>query len=122
VVTIVKFLKEENCIFCMAHYVRCMSKEEANELKRTGKLCQCQEHLVPVFDSPDFVERRIKGMCSCQLKNYFERIGVRSPQVIAFFEVTNSRNVIGPIPQKNGLIEYKISEGTRVSPYDFIRI
>lgn len=118
-----RFFKEENTIFSMTRYGRCMSKQEAKELKRTERLCDYQESLIPVFDSPDFIEDRIRKMNANQLRGYFRGIGVRNPQVIAFFEVINSPGeIIGPIPQTNGLKEYKIPEGTKVSQYSLVRI
>ena len=107
----------------MARYGRCMSKQEARELRRTMELYDHGSGLVPVFDSQRTVEERLRNMKKDQLKNYFRRIGVRSPQVVVFFEVPNSIDgIVGPIPQTNGLREYKIPEGTRVNVYDSIRL
>jgi hypothetical protein len=106
----------------MARYGRCMSKQEAKELKRTMELHD-KESLIPVFDSPKTIENKIREMSMDQLRNYFRRIGVRSPQIVAFFDINENINgIVGPIPQTNGLKEYKIPEGTRVSQYSLVRI
>lgn len=106
----------------MARYGRRMSKQDAEELKRTMKLYDHWSGLVPVFDSPRSVENMLRYMSKDQLRNYFKRIGVRNPEMIVFFEADSASEIIGPIPQKNGLREYKLPEGTRVNVFDSIRL
>ncbi len=96
-----------------------MSKEEYKEVIRTGQLQGSS--FVPVFDSPEYVENKLRSMTKDRLKNYFRSIGVRSPDVIAFFDIACT-DIIGPIPQKNGLREYKVAEGTKVNVYSSIRL
>lgn len=105
----------------MVHYGRCMSKQEARELKRTMRLYDHGNGLVPVFDSPKNIEDRLRSMSKDRLRNYFRNIGIRNPQTVVFFEADSIDGVIGPIPQTNGLREYKIPEGTKVNIYDLIR-
>jgi len=92
---------------------RCMSKSEANTLAKTGTL-DTSESFVPVFDANRCVEDRLNGMKKDERKNYFHKIGVRCMQRIIFFDVDPNTNIIGPVPQKNGLREYKIPSGTHV--------
>ncbi|MEM7826680.1 MAG: hypothetical protein QXQ40_00450 [Candidatus Aenigmatarchaeota archaeon] len=107
----------------MTIYGRCMSRQEARELKRTMELRDNGSGLVPVFDSPRYVEERLRKMSKDQLRNYFRRIGVRNPYEIVLFEISESIDeMVGPIPQTNGLIEYKIPEGTRVKVYSTIKL
>ena len=109
-------------VYKMARYGRCMSKQEAKDLKKTMKLQDCIGNLIPVFDSSKAVESRLKNMDVDRLKNYFRMIGVRNPSIVAFFDIPNSGMIVGPIPQKNGLREYKIPEGTRINGCDLIKL
>jgi len=106
----------------MVRYGRCVSKQEAKELKQTMELCDHSGGLVPVFDSPKTIENRLRNMSHDQLRNYFRRIGVRSPQMVLFFDIDNTDGIVGPIPQTNGLREYKVSQGTKIQWYDSIRL
>ena len=106
----------------MARYGRCMSKQEAKELKRTMELHDSAGNLIPVFDSPKSIESRLRSMSMDQLRNYFRRIGVRNPQTVVFFDISGNKGIVGPIPQSNGLREYKIPEGTKVNEYNLIKI
>lgn len=106
----------------MVRYGRCMSKQESKELKKTRKLHDSSGNLIPVFDSPRSIENKLRGMSMDQLKNHFRKIGVRNAQIVAFFDVSENRGIVGPIPQKNGLREYKIPEGTRVNEYSLMKI
>lgn len=103
-------------------YGRCMSKEDARGLKRTGILMDHGSGSVPVFDSPGYVEKRIMGMGRDRLKNYFRDIGVRDANTVVFFETNLRDGIVGPIGQKNGLREYKIPAGTRVNVYGLIPV
>jgi len=106
----------------MVRYGRCMSKQEAKNLKKTGKLEDSEGSLIPVFDSRRALEDRLRKMSGDQLKNYFRSIGVRNPQMVAFFDISENERIVGPIPQTNGLREYKIPQGTRVNEYSLIKI
>jgi len=98
-------------------YVKTRSKE-----LETRKLDYSDDGLIPVFDSPRALEDRLRKMNKDQLRTYFRRIGVRTPQMVAFFDISKDGEIIGPIPQTNGLNEYKIPQGTRVNEYSLIRI
>jgi len=106
----------------MVRYGRCMSKQRAKKLKKTGILEDSGGGLIPVFDSHKALEDRLRRMSGDQLRNYFKSIGVRNPQMVAFFDISENKGMVGPIPQTNGLREYKIPQGTRVDEYSSIRI
>ena len=99
-----------------------MSKQEAKTLKKTGKLEDIGNDLIPIFDNTRIVEDKLRRMDGDKLRNYFRSIGVRNPQVVAFFEIYNEKEIVGPIPQKNGLREYKAHSGTRINEYSSIRV
>ncbi len=94
---------------------RCLSKKGAKQLERTGVL-DAEEPLVPVFDATQVVSK-LKRMNNDRIKGLFKKIGVRSAQVIEYFTLSSLENVgiVGPIPQTNGLMEYKIPSGTSVN-------
>ncbi len=105
----------------MARYGRCMSRQEAKELRRIQRLYSRTGGLVPVFDCSRSAEAILRTMSNDRLREYFMTIGVRSPQTIVFFEVDGLIDV-GPIPQKNGLREYKIPAGTSINVCNSIRL
>jgi len=106
----------------MTKFGRCMSKTDAKKLKDTSRLVDEGTGLVPVFGSPTYVEKRLSGMNDNQLRNYFRSIGVRSPETLVFFEVNSIDSIVGPIPQRNGLFEYKLPNGTPVEVYSTRRL
>jgi hypothetical protein len=91
---------------------RCLSKKGAKKLERTGIL-DAEKSLVPVFDATH-VHSKLVRKTKDQIKGLFKQIGVRSAQVIEYFTIPENINLIGPIPQSNGLVEYKIPSGTPV--------
>lgn len=107
----------------MVTYGRCMSKKEAEAIKKSQQLQDSYSDGVPVFDCPPHIYANLKGRKKKELKEYFRRIGVRSPEVIVFFDVDNPvAAIVGPVPQKNGLKEYKLKNGTKVKIIDKFRL
>lgn len=101
---------------------RCMSKRELRRLRREMELYDDGSGYVPVFDCPRHVEEKLRGMRRGDLRDYFRRIGVRCADVVVFFEVADSVELLKSSWQKNGLQEYKVPEGTKVEIYDLIRL
>jgi uncharacterized protein YprB with RNaseH-like and TPR domain len=96
-------------------YGRAMSKDEWKRLKKTKILSDHGNGLVPVFDNPEYIEEKLKKMSKDKLENYFRTIGVRNCDVIVFFDIeTDGLKIVGPVPQTNGLREYKIPEGAQI--------
>jgi hypothetical protein len=104
-----------NFLVIKMRYGRCMSKNEMRQLQRTGELDEGSGGLVPVFDSPRHVEEQMSGMSKDGLRRQFREIGVRNPYAVAFFETDAS--AVGPIPQRNGLREFKLPSATPVRVY-----
>ena len=105
-------------------YGRCMSRKDYRALEKTGLLHDDGGQVVPVFDAPDNVVARLSSWDECGRRNYFRRIGVRSPEVVAFFRVDIADlegRIVGPIPQSNGLLEYKLPTGIRVEAVGYLR-
>ena len=91
---------------------RCLSKEEAGEIRQNHALVGASG-LVPVFDCPTTIKDRLAIMNRDRRRGIFRSIGVRDPKTIILFEIEEDQ-AIGPIPQKNGLMEYKVPSGTPV--------
>jgi hypothetical protein len=92
---------------------RCVGKAEGKAIKRDGTLSDSQGALVPVFDGAQSILQKLSNMSSDQVRNYFRGIGVRNPHEVVLFQ-TDTAPVAGPIPQSNGLREYKFSSGSPV--------
>lgn len=89
---------------------RCMSKEEFKELKETGTLGY-EDELVPVFNSTNYTDKLLSRLNrGREIGNYFRRIGVRKPDVVAIMEIPN-KAIEGP-NQTNGLKEFLVPKGT----------
>ena len=108
----------------MVRYGRCMSKQSAKGLLETGVLVDDgPSSLVPVFDCPRVVEERLNSMSNDSIRNYFRHIGVRHADTVVLFSIdSHVDGIVGPIPQTNGLAEYKIPAGTPVEVYRRIRV
>jgi hypothetical protein len=96
-------------------YGRCLSKQEAKDLRKNGQLNDSDNSLIPIFNAPEYIQKKLNGMKRDQLKNYFRRIGVRQADTVIFFGMEPNLIEVGPVPQKNGLNEYKVPSGTPVS-------
>lgn len=98
-------------------YGRAMSKSEMKITKAkkalTGSPKREEGDLIGVFDCPPEVLGKLKSMDDDQRKTFFGRIGVSGATKIIFFE-TKLKPKVGPIPQTNGLIEYKFPKGTPI--------
>ena len=104
-------------------YGRAMSKREAKELKKTHKLRDSHDgEYIPVFDSPKYILNKIHQMNNDKIKGFFRQIGIRKLKRIVLFDVPQTDNIIGPIPQTNGLREYKIPAGTLVEVIETINL
>ena len=90
-------------------YGRVMSKKEFAKMQAARQLSSRQQP-TPVFDSPLKVRERILSMSRDERALFFRKIGVRSIDRIVFFQ-TPLKPVVGPVPQKNGLLEYKFPRG-----------
>ncbi|MDO8628793.1 MAG: hypothetical protein Q7R56_03490 [Nanoarchaeota archaeon] len=104
-------------------YGRCMSYDDFKELKKTGILTDDGGPMVPVFDAPDSVVACLSSWDKTGRRNYFRRIGVRNPEVVAFFRVNVADlegRLVGPVRQKNGLLEYKLPTGIHVEPRGYL--
>ena len=69
----------------------------------------------PVFDAPRSVIAKIKSMSKDQMKTFFGQIGVVGGMNVVFFHTRlKPINHDNPIPQSNGLREYKFPRGIEV--------
>jgi hypothetical protein len=100
---------------------RCMSKDEFKALKRTGALVGQPGELVPTFSAPDSIVRRHDQMNNDRLRQTFRGIGVREPYGVAYLH-TPSNPTVGPVPQSNGLNEFKFPAGTPVDLNGFRKL
>jgi hypothetical protein len=98
-------------------YGRAMSKEEARKTisnsQLTGSPKRREEDLIGVFFCTPSVVNRMDSMSDDERKNLFSKIGVVGGVKIIYFK-TRLKPVAGPIPQSNGLIEYKFPKGTHI--------
>ena len=86
-------------------YGRVMSDDEFKRMKESNTLSSGQNP-TPVFDSPLDVTKRIFSMSKNEREVFFRAIGVRSMGRLVIFQ-TRLKPVVGPVPQTNGLSEYK---------------
>ena len=95
-------------------YGRAMSKAEYENTLNTGHL-SCGKDPTPVFDAPPAVVERLSRMSRDQLKNFFAVIGVVGAVHLVLFRTRRKPINYGrPIPQSNGLREYKFPRGMRI--------
>ncbi|NQV90900.1 hypothetical protein HQ489_00330 [Candidatus Woesearchaeota archaeon] len=97
-------------------YGRIMSSKEFRNMKSTG-LLSSDKNPTPVFDATPAVIDRIDSMSTDRRSTYFQEIGVRSTDNIVYFR-TKLKPVVGPVPQSNGLREYKFPKGI---PVEFLK-
>ena len=76
-----------------------------------------EKNPTPVFDASSSVIRRLDSMSIDRRATYFREIGVRSTDNIVYFK-TDLIPVVGPVPQSNGLREYKFPKGI---PVEFLK-
>lgn len=93
-------------------YGRVMSDREFKQMKETGELSSRQDP-TPVFDCPKNVRDSIFSMSRDKRAEFFRAVGVRSIHVLVLFQ-TALKPVVGPVPQSNGLREYKFPKGIPV--------
>jgi hypothetical protein len=89
-------------------YGRAMS---SNEFKKTIALncLSSAKDPTPVFDAPASVINKISSLSKDRMKNFFAQIGVEGAIHIVFFQTkVKPVNFDRPIPQSNGLREYKL--------------
>lgn len=86
-------------------YGRIMGSKEFKKMKETQCL-SADKDPTPVFDCSEDVKKRILTMRPDQREGFFRWIGVRNPEIVVFFQ-TRLKPIVGPIPQANGLQEYK---------------
>jgi hypothetical protein len=98
-------------------YGRAMSpKEEKKTLskeKLSGSQKRQENELIGVFDSPPAIKKRIESMTKDKRKEFFGSIGVVGATNVVFFQ-TKLIPKIGPVPQSNGLNEYKFPKETPI--------
>jgi hypothetical protein len=115
-VVVIQF-KKEHYLSSARSYGRIMNRSEAKFLLSKKTLSRSTDRssgaLVGVFDSPPSLRRKLVVMPEDERKNYFGEIGARGTSIV-FFETTLKPSV-GPIPQSNGLKEYKFPRGIRIS-------
>lgn len=89
----------------------------SNEYKKTltKKKLSSSKDPTPVFDAPRIVIAKIKAMSKDQMKTFFGQIGVVGDMDVVFFQTRlKPVNHNNPIPQSNGLREYKFPKGIEV--------
>ena len=98
-----------------------MGKDEAKALKREGALEDTNGQMIPTFGFTNKVYQILTQMSGDATRRFFRGIGVRNPDEVVIFE-TDAMPAVGPIPQRNGLYEYKFNPGTPVLIRDRLRI
>lgn len=95
-------------------YGRVMSSDEYKKTIAKKKLCSSKDP-IPVFDAPRKVRERILALSKDELKNFFGQIGVAAGAHVIFFQTRlKPFNHDKPIPQSNGLREYKFPKGENI--------
>ncbi len=98
-------------------YGRAMSKKEAKQTKVKKELIGSPKRkegdLVAVFDCTATLVARLDSMSSDEIKNFFGAIGVQGEVNIVYFK-TKLKPKACPIPQSNGLREYKFPKNTPI--------
>ena len=93
-------------------YGRMMSTREYKKTLTNGILSSSKDP-TPVFDCPPSVKTKIFALSLDQRQNFFRAIGVRSADKMVIFQ-TPWIPPVGPVPQSNGLREYKFPKGTPI--------
>ncbi len=97
-------------------YGRYMYKKEKRAFERTGFMAggprRTRENLVACFGAPKHWRERLNAMSPDQVKTFFWQIRARGGYLVYF--TTNVKPVVGPVPQSNGLQEYKFPGGIQV--------
>lgn len=95
-------------------YGRAMSFQEFKKTFNLKRLSSGKDP-TPVFDASTSVVRQIKSMTKDQLKNFFAQVGVEGAAKVIFFKTkVKPFNHDRPIPQSNGLREYKFPQGMSI--------
>jgi hypothetical protein len=95
-------------------YGRAMASHEYKKTLSEKKLSSSKDP-TPVFDAPRSVIAKIKSMSKDQIKTFFSQIGVVGGMNVVFFRTRlKPVNHDHPIPQSNGLQEYKFPIGIEV--------
>tara|TARA_Y100000310_G_scaffold85037_1_gene81881 strand:- start:1083 stop:1952 length:870 start_codon:yes stop_codon:yes gene_type:complete len=94
-------------------YGRAMARVEYKKTLTNKKLSSIKNP-TPVFDAPKSVINRIKEMSKDQTKLFFGQIGVLGGVNVVFFETKLKPINQDPIPQSNGLREYKFPKGIEI--------
>lgn len=95
-------------------YGRAMAYHEYKKMLSERRLSSSKDP-TPVFDAPRTVITRIKSMSKDQMKTFFGQIGVVGGMNVVFFQTRlKPVNYDNPIPQSNGLREYKFPKGIEV--------
>lgn len=95
-------------------YGRAMSLKEFKETEKNNCLSSPKDP-TPVFDAPASTMNKLLSMTKDERKNFFSSIGVVGGTIIVFFQTRlKPINYDRPIPQSNGLKEFKFSKNTSV--------
>ena len=96
-------------------YGRAMAPREYKETIENKRLSSSKDP-TPVFDAPKPVISNIKTLPKDELKDFFSQIGVVGAVRVVFFETRlKPLNYDTPIPQSNGLREYKFPKNIEVA-------
>lgn len=95
-------------------YGRAMSSREFRETI-TLKCLHSEKDPTPVFDAPVSVIRKVQSFSRDEIRTFFAQIGVEGAKHVVFFRTRlKPINSGRPIPQSNGLREYKFPVGIDV--------
>lgn len=95
-------------------YGRMMAPPEYRKTFVEKRLCSSKDP-TPVFDAPRSVIAKIKAMSKDQMKNFFRQIGVVGGVKVVFFQTRlKPINHDNPVPQSNGLREYKFPKNVGI--------
>lgn len=93
-------------------YGRAVNKQEYKETIKMKRLSS-PKNPTPVFDAPISVITDIRKKNEDEIKNFFMKIGIKGVYDIVYFE-TDLKPVVGPVPQTNGLHEFKFPKGISI--------
>jgi len=95
-------------------YGRACSLKEFKKMSKENSLSSPKDP-TPVFDAPQSTINKILAMSRDDRKNFFSSIGVVGATVIIFFQTRlKPVNFKNPIPQSNGLKEFKFPKNTPI--------